>query len=95
MYRTAFLLLKSNRTALKHWGPNFFTKFLYFSGAGNLDHPSLIVDARVLAALYAKTGDHVQATFHKLSRVHLFGSLRTDAGMGPWTHDPGPSGRRG
>lgn len=55
--KAAFLLLKPGRTALKYWGPNFFTKFLYFAGAGAVDHPSLIIDARVLATLYAETQD--------------------------------------
>lgn len=36
---------------IKNLGPAFFTKFLYFSGAGNAAHPSLIFDARVAAAL--------------------------------------------
>lgn len=55
--KAAFLLLKPSHTALKHWGPNFFTKFLYFAGAGKVDHPSVIVDARVLATLHAETDD--------------------------------------
>jgi hypothetical protein len=37
----AFLKLQPNRPALKSWGPNFFTKYLYFAGGGLLDHPSL------------------------------------------------------
>lgn len=53
----AFLKLQPNRPALKSWGPNFFTKYLYFAGGGALDHPSLIVDARVLATLWEATGD--------------------------------------
>ncbi|AOY74203.1 hypothetical protein ARZXY2_4704 (plasmid) [Arthrobacter sp. ZXY-2] len=55
--RAAFLRLQPGRTALKYWGPNFFTKYLYFAGAGAVAHPCLIVDARVLATLYAETGD--------------------------------------
>ena len=43
--------------ALKSWGPNFFTKYLYFAGAGVVGHPSLIVDARVLATLFKETGN--------------------------------------
>lgn len=53
----AFLKLQPNRPALKSWGPNFFTKYLYFAGGGSLDHPSLIVDARVLATLKETTGN--------------------------------------
>lgn len=52
----AFLKLQPNRPALKSWGPNFFTKYLYFAGGGTIDHPSLIVDARVLATLAEITG---------------------------------------
>lgn len=55
----AFRMLQPNRPALKSWGPNFFTKYLYFAGAGSLDHPSLIVDARVLATLAATTKNSV------------------------------------
>lgn len=54
----AFLMLQPGRCpALKSWGPNFFTKFLYFAGAGAVEHPSLIVDARVLATLFKETGN--------------------------------------
>lgn len=55
--KAAFLLLQPGRTALKYWGPNFFTKYLYFAGAGKVAHPTQIVDARVLATLYAETED--------------------------------------
>ncbi|WP_407673035.1 8-oxoguanine DNA glycosylase OGG fold protein [Paenarthrobacter nicotinovorans] len=55
--KAAFLLFNPGRPALKYWGPNFFTKYLYFAGGGDLRHPSLIVDARVLATLYRTTGN--------------------------------------
>lgn len=32
-------------------GPSFFTKYLYFVGAGQIDHPSAILDANVATAL--------------------------------------------
>ena len=32
-------------------GPSFFTKFLYFAGAGSLRHPCAILDARVATTL--------------------------------------------
>ncbi|MFF1254955.1 hypothetical protein ACFVYC_21005 [Pseudarthrobacter sp. NPDC058329] len=58
--KAAFLLLQPGRyPALKSWGPNFFTKYLYFAGAGAVGHPSLIVDARVLATLFKETGKPV------------------------------------
>ncbi len=38
--------------AIAHLGPAFFTKYLYFAGAGGApDHPSLILDSRVASAL--------------------------------------------
>jgi len=37
--------------AIAHLGPAFFTKYLYFAGAGAPDHPSLILDSRVAATL--------------------------------------------
>ncbi|MFC7958843.1 8-oxoguanine DNA glycosylase OGG fold protein [Rhodococcoides kroppenstedtii] len=40
----------------KHLGPAFFTKALYFAGAGKPTHPSLILDARVAAALHKHCG---------------------------------------
>ncbi|WP_347876819.1 8-oxoguanine DNA glycosylase OGG fold protein [Rhodococcoides fascians] len=41
---------------IKHLGPAFFTKFLYFAGGGNASHPCLILDARVAAALKYHSG---------------------------------------
>lgn len=57
--RAAFLLMQPGGNALKHLGPNFFTKFLYFSGGGAVDHPCLIVDKRVLTSLFRETGMRV------------------------------------
>lgn len=48
---TAFRTLQPFRPLIGSLGPNFFTKYLYFAGAGNLEHPCLIVDKRVLATL--------------------------------------------
>lgn len=48
----AFRILKPGlRSSIKHLGPGFFTKYLYFAGGGSADHPSLIVDSRVLRTL--------------------------------------------
>lgn len=33
-------------------GPAFFTKFLYFAGGGDVDHPAAILDARVARSLH-------------------------------------------
>lgn len=48
---SAFRTLQPFKPLIKWWGPNFFTKYLYFAGAGNLEHRCLIVDKRVLATL--------------------------------------------
>lgn len=50
------LMYPARRTAIRFLGPAFFTKFLYFAGAGEPDHPSLILDARVAAALSTRCG---------------------------------------
>ncbi len=42
--------------AFKFLGPAFFTKVLYFAGAGRTTHPCLIVDDRVLSTLRASAG---------------------------------------
>jgi hypothetical protein len=42
---------------LKHWGPAFFTKFLFFAGGATpLPLRPLVLDARVAAGLHAVTG---------------------------------------
>lgn len=53
--RSAFLLLRPRGNAISSLGPNFFTKYLYFAGGGTLEHPSLIVDKRVLKSLHRET----------------------------------------
>jgi hypothetical protein len=53
----AFRMLRPGRHNAFAWlGPNFFTKYLYFAGGGNPDHPSLILDQYVRAALDRETG---------------------------------------
>ena len=47
----AFRTLKPRQPLIKGLGPNFSTKYLYFAGAGKLEHPCLIVDKRVLTTL--------------------------------------------
>lgn len=51
--RNGYLSMRGprNSNAFKYVGPAFFTKVLYFAGAGNPDHACLIVDERVLATL--------------------------------------------
>lgn len=62
----AFRILKPGlRPSIKYLGPGFFTKFLYFAGGGSADHPSLIVDSRVLRTLNNHLGGKPFA--------HLFG----------------------
>ncbi len=51
--RAAFETLRPHGSPyITHLGPAFFTKYLYAAGAGRDDHPCLILDARVAAALH-------------------------------------------
>ena len=45
------LLYPENKAALRGLGPAFFTKYLYFAGAGAAVHPCCILDKRVALAL--------------------------------------------
>lgn len=47
----AFHTLHGGQWKIPKFGPSFFSKFLYFSGAGAPRHPSLIVDKFVIAEL--------------------------------------------
>ncbi|MGL3807301.1 hypothetical protein ACSYDW_14505 [Paeniglutamicibacter sp. R2-26] len=53
----AFRTLQPFNPLVKYLGPNFFTKFLYAAGAGNPEHPCLIVDERVLKTLSRYTAE--------------------------------------
>ncbi|QKV93536.1 hypothetical protein HUT19_18665 [Streptomyces sp. NA02950] len=44
------------RPLLKYLGPSFFTKYLYFAGAGASDHPCAILDSRVAITLRKRCG---------------------------------------
>jgi hypothetical protein len=46
-------LIRRGGGAIPGLGPAFFTKLLYFAGAGDPSHPCLILDARVAASLYS------------------------------------------
>nr|WP_262414340.1 hypothetical protein [Streptomyces acidipaludis] len=41
---------------VRYLGPAFFTKYLYFAGAGSFDHPCVILDSRVAEALNKRCG---------------------------------------
>ncbi|MCR6489027.1 hypothetical protein M8542_39985 [Amycolatopsis sp. OK19-0408] len=45
------LLRPGQRNRFRAFGPSFFTKFLYFAGGGDPDHPCLILDRVVATAL--------------------------------------------
>ncbi|MEC5200555.1 hypothetical protein RCH21_002801 [Arthrobacter sp. PL16] len=53
----AFRTFQPFEPLIKSLGPNFFTKYLYFAGAGNPEHRCLIVDKRVLATLSRYTAE--------------------------------------
>ena len=50
------LLYPRNKTAISYLGPAFFTKYLYFAGAGSAQHPSSILDENVAYALNKTCG---------------------------------------
>ena len=53
----AFARLRpGRRNVVSYLGPAFFTKYLYFAGAGDANHRSLILDARVATALNERCG---------------------------------------
>lgn len=54
--REAFDTLRPKGNAIRSLGPAFFTKFLYFAGGGQPDHPCLIIDNRVLSTIWRETG---------------------------------------
>jgi len=50
------LLFPRRRGAIRQLGPAFFTKYLYFAGAGQPDHPCAILDENVARALHDVCG---------------------------------------
>ncbi|HEX7308016.1 hypothetical protein [Lentzea sp.] len=53
----AFALLRpGGQTAIRSFGPSFFTKFLYFAGGGAPEHPCAILDRVVASALHDQCG---------------------------------------
>jgi hypothetical protein len=50
------LLYPGNKTAISDLGPAFFTKYLYFAGAGSPQHPCSILDENVAYALNRTCG---------------------------------------
>lgn len=72
----AFRALHPGPNAIGSLGPNFSTKFLYFAGAGNTEHPCLIVDKRVMGTLHRVTQDHVYDP-----RGTNYGYFRYDAAL--------------
>jgi hypothetical protein len=46
------MLIRSGGGRIDGLGPSFFTKFLYFAGAGDAGHPCAILDANVARALH-------------------------------------------
>lgn len=70
------ILHPRNKNAIPYLGPNFTTKFLYAAGGGAPAHPAAIVDSRVLATLYAVTGDD---WFQMKPRAFKYGVKRYSA----------------
>lgn len=78
----AFQLLRpGNRNAVSYLGPNFSTKYLYFAGGGNPEHPCVIVDKRVRATLYRVTEDPRFAPLSQYSAADYEAALEW---LGSW-----------
>ncbi|GAA1173582.1 hypothetical protein GCM10009584_13380 [Ornithinimicrobium humiphilum] len=79
----AFTMLRPDRRNAYPWlGPNFFTKFLYFAGGGEPQHPCLIVDQFVRAALFRDTGQDPR--FRPLSQYGVSDYLVTLDQLRAW-----------
>lgn len=52
----AYRTMRPGRNAIAYLGPPYFTKFLYFAGAGRIEHPSLILDSVVAESLRSQGG---------------------------------------
>lgn len=79
----AFTLLRpGRRNAFASLGPNFFTKYLYFAGGGSPDHPCLIVDQYVRAALHRETGK--DRRFRHISQYTVGDYLVTLDALNAW-----------
>lgn len=89
--REAFLKFQPRGNAIKSLGPNFFTKYLYFAGGGEISHSCPIVDNRGLTTLHGET----QLPAFKLKTTNY--EFRTyDAAietMSSWAHDVSTSDR--
>jgi hypothetical protein len=74
--RAAFIILKNGtRPTIRHLGPGFLTKFLYFAGGGNPSRRSLIVDSRVLKTLNRELGER------KFNRLFGYGATSYAAAL--------------
>lgn len=82
--QAAFALLRPSRAnTFTSLGPNFFTKYLYFAGGGNPEHPCLIVDKFVRRTLYTHTGEDPR--FRYVSQYTLSDYLATVEQLAAWS----------
>lgn len=84
---SAFKLFRpGDSNVISHLGPNFFTKYLYFAGAGHAEHPSIIIDKRVRATLYEVSNkkDERFAPLSQYSASHYGHALET---ITSWAND--------
>lgn len=79
------LLYPGNKTAIPDLGPAFFTKYLYFAGAGAADHPCAILDENVALALKQTCGWHSLPTKKWLATAYE----RYAALLGRWVDEHG------
>ena len=67
---------------LMHLGPAFFTKVLYFAGAGATDHPSPILDRNVATALNKRCGWASLGTSSRYPRAGFGATTARPCGTG-------------
>lgn len=90
----AFRMLRSGRRNSFPWlGPNFFTKYLYFAGGGTPDHPSLIVDQFLRAALGRETGNDGRFRYIPNTASRTTSTPWINSKHGRQRRAPAPAGR--
>jgi hypothetical protein len=77
------LLYPENKTAISDLGPAFFTKYLYFAGAGSAEHRCSILDENVALSLNRTSGWKSLPSSKWLATAYERYALLLDR----WTHE--------
>jgi hypothetical protein len=84
--KEAFTILKNGgRTTISNLNSAFLTKFLYFAGGGHPEHPSLIVDSRVLKTLNRELSG--PRKFNRLFSYRVSDYIEALSVMHAWAED--------